>query len=69
ILLIWFPLLFFSFSSSFYQPNPPTEVNVEIKVGPYLPIYHMTAQDIDLVSFSSTDLKILRDKIDTLNAE
>lgn len=38
ILLIWFPLLFFSFSSSFYQPNPPKEVNVEIKLGGYLVI-------------------------------
>jgi len=36
ILLIWFPLLFFSFSSSFYLPNPPTEVNVEVKLGGYL---------------------------------
>ncbi len=36
ILLIWFPLLFFSFSSSFYLPNPPKEVNVEIKLGGYL---------------------------------
>ena len=36
ILLIWFPLLFFSFTSSFYQPNPPKEVSVEIKLGGYL---------------------------------
>ena len=36
ILLIWFPLLFFSFSSTFYQPNPPKEVTVEIKLGGYL---------------------------------
>ena len=36
ILLIWFPLLFFSFTSSFYQPNPPIEVNVEIKLDGYL---------------------------------
>ena len=35
ILLIWFPLLFFSFTSSFYLPNPPKEVNVEIKLGGY----------------------------------
>ncbi|CAF4033815.1 unnamed protein product, partial [Rotaria sp. Silwood2] len=69
ILLIWFPLLFFSFSSSFYQPNPSNEVNVEIKLGPYLPIYQMTAQDIDLVPFTSADLKALRDRIDSLNIE
>jgi hypothetical protein len=36
ILLIWFPLLFFSFTSSFYERNPPIEVNVEIKLGGYL---------------------------------
>ncbi|CAF1290556.1 unnamed protein product, partial [Rotaria sordida] len=69
ILLIWFPLLFFSFSSSFYQPNPPKEVNVEIKLGPYLPIYQMTAQDIDLVPFTMADLKRLRDRIESLNVE
>ncbi|CAF1201689.1 unnamed protein product [Rotaria sp. Silwood1] len=67
ILLIWFPLLFFSFSSSFYQPNPPKEVNVEIKLGAYLPIYQITAQDIDLVPFTANDLKVLRDRIDSSN--
>ncbi|CAF0897645.1 unnamed protein product [Adineta ricciae] len=68
ILLIWFPLLFFSFSSSFYQPNPPKEVNVEIKLGGYLPIYQMTAQDIDLKEFKSEDSRLLREKIDALSA-
>ncbi|CAF3736399.1 unnamed protein product, partial [Adineta steineri] len=67
ILLIWFPLLFFSFSSSFYQPNPPKEVTVEIKLGGYLPIYQMTAQDFDLKEFKSEDSKALREKIESLN--
>ncbi|CAF1290006.1 unnamed protein product [Adineta steineri] len=63
ILLIWFPLLFFSFTSSFYQSNPPKEVNVEIKLGGYLPIYQMTAQDIDLSAFTETDYNSLRTSI------
>ncbi|CAF4296585.1 unnamed protein product [Rotaria socialis] len=60
ILLIWFPLLFFSFTSSFYEPNPPTEVSVEIKLGGYLPIYKMTAQDRDITSFTNADYNSFR---------
>ncbi|CAF1213486.1 unnamed protein product [Rotaria magnacalcarata] len=60
ILLIWFPLLFFSFTSSFYEPNPPTEVSVEIKLGGYLPIYKMTAQDRDIAPFTSADYNSFR---------
>ncbi|CAF4702929.1 unnamed protein product [Rotaria sp. Silwood1] len=63
ILLIWFPLLFFSFTSSFYQPNPPTEVNVEVKLGGYLPIYQMTAQDTDIRPYTSADYNSLRTSI------
>lgn len=33
------------------------------------PIYQMTAQDIDLIPFSSSDSKRLRDKIDSLNID
>ncbi|CAF3646268.1 unnamed protein product [Rotaria sordida] len=69
ILLIWFPLLFFSFTSSFYQPNPPTEVSVEIKLGGYLPIYQMTAQDTDLRAFTSADYNGLRTAIYLPNRE
>jgi hypothetical protein len=36
ILLIWFPLLFFSFTSSFYQSNPPKEVYMDVKLDGYL---------------------------------
>ncbi|CAF1085642.1 unnamed protein product [Adineta ricciae] len=69
ILLIWFPLLFFSFTSSFYQPNPPIEVNVEIKLGGYLPVYQMTAQDVDLGRFTEADYNSLRASIYSPNIE
>ncbi|CAF2706658.1 unnamed protein product [Rotaria sp. Silwood2] len=67
ILIILFPLLFFSLSSSFYQSNPPTEVYVEIKLGGYLPIFKMTAQDTDIVSFKSADYNNLRSSIYSSN--
>lgn len=68
ILLIWFPLLFFSFSSTFFQSNPPKEVSVQIKLGGYLPIYQMSGQHLDLQSFTLDDSRRFRDRIDSSNA-
>ncbi|KAL7668827.1 hypothetical protein ACOME3_009511 [Neoechinorhynchus agilis] len=35
ITIIWFPLMLFSFSSSFYQANPPTVVDINMQFVPY----------------------------------
>ncbi|CAF2470364.1 unnamed protein product [Rotaria sp. Silwood2] len=69
ILLLMFPLLFFAFTPSFYQPNPPNEVNVEIKLAGYLSIYQMTAQYTDLVPFTEADYNNLRSSIYSSNIQ
>ncbi|XP_041980305.1 piezo-type mechanosensitive ion channel component isoform X3 [Aricia agestis] len=44
IAIIWFPLVFFAFGNSVGKPNPPTDVTVNIRIGPFLPVYQMSAQ-------------------------
>lgn len=44
IAIIWFPLVFFSLGNAVGQPNIPSDVTLEIRIGPYEPIYKMTAQ-------------------------
>ncbi|CAH2240609.1 jg21081 [Pararge aegeria aegeria] len=44
IAIIWFPLVFFAFGNSVGEPNPPTDVTVKIRIGPFLPVYQMSAQ-------------------------
>ncbi|CAL4063763.1 unnamed protein product, partial [Meganyctiphanes norvegica] len=44
ISLIWFPLVLFALSNTVGKPNPPYEVNLEITVGAYQPIFKMKAQ-------------------------
>ncbi|XP_065092019.1 piezo-type mechanosensitive ion channel component isoform X12 [Ochlerotatus camptorhynchus] len=45
ILLIWFPLALFAFSNAVGEPNLPYDVSVTLRVGPYEPVYVMSAQD------------------------
>lgn len=42
--IIWFPLVFFSLGNAVGEANVPSDVTLEIRVGPYEPIYKMTAQ-------------------------
>nr|QZA74858.1 piezo [Platynereis dumerilii] len=45
IFIIWFPLLLFSLADTvLYVPNPPVDCTVQIKIGGYQPIFHMSAQ-------------------------
>ncbi|KAL8575931.1 hypothetical protein ACOMHN_027329 [Nucella lapillus] len=44
ILIIWFPLVIFAFANTVFDPNPPTEVTVQIQVGAYQPLFKMTVQ-------------------------
>ncbi|KAJ2953804.1 hypothetical protein O0L34_g1430 [Tuta absoluta] len=48
IAIIWFPLVFFAFGNTVGQPNPPTDVTVKIRIGPFLPVYQMSAQSKDI---------------------
>ncbi|XP_053676328.1 piezo-type mechanosensitive ion channel component [Anopheles nili] len=45
IFLIWFPLALFAFSNAVGQPNIPYEVSVSLRIGPYEPVYAMSAQN------------------------
>ncbi|XP_053696010.1 piezo-type mechanosensitive ion channel component isoform X3 [Sabethes cyaneus] len=45
ILLIWFPLALFAFSNAVGEPNLPYDVSVSLRIGPYEPVYMMSAQD------------------------
>ena len=44
ILLVWGPLALFAFGNTVGEPNTPTEVSVELRIGPYEPVYRMSAQ-------------------------
>lgn len=55
IAIIWFPLVFFAFGNSVGQPNPPTDVTVKIRIGPFLPVYQMSAQSHNIDVFTELD--------------
>lgn len=43
--IIWFPLVFFSLGNAVGEPNLPYDVTLEIRIGPYEPVYQMSAQN------------------------
>ncbi|XP_058124617.1 piezo-type mechanosensitive ion channel component isoform X2 [Anopheles coustani] len=45
IFLIWFPLALFAFSNAVGKPNIPYDVSVTLRIGPYEPVYTMSAQN------------------------
>lgn len=55
IAIIWFPLVFFAFGNTVGQPNPPTDVTVKIRIGPFLPVYQMSAQSHNIDVFTEQD--------------
>ncbi|XP_061378213.1 piezo-type mechanosensitive ion channel component isoform X5 [Danaus plexippus] len=55
IAIIWFPLVFFAFGNSVGQPNPPTDVTVKIRIGPFLPVYQMSAQSHNIDVYTEQD--------------
>ncbi|XP_059060607.1 piezo-type mechanosensitive ion channel component-like, partial [Achroia grisella] len=55
IAIIWFPLVFFAFGNSVGEPNPPTDVTVKIRIGPFLPVYQMSAQSHNIDLFTEQD--------------
>ncbi|XP_073942032.1 piezo type mechanosensitive ion channel component isoform X3 [Choristoneura fumiferana] len=55
IAIIWFPLVFFAFGNSVGEPNPPTDVTVKIRIGPFLPVYQMSAQSHNIDVFTEQE--------------
>jgi piezo-type mechanosensitive ion channel component 1/2 len=51
IAVIWFPLALFAFSNTVGEPNIPNDVSVSLRIGPYEPVYIMSAQSADITSF------------------
>lgn len=44
ISLVWGPLALFALGNTVGAPNTPLEVSMELRIGPYEPIYRMSAQ-------------------------
>lgn len=42
--VIWFPLVFFSLGKAVGESNPPYDVTIDIRIGPYEPVYKISAQ-------------------------
>lgn len=53
--IIWFPLLFFAFSSSLGQSNIPKNVMFTVKIGKYEPIYKIDVRAEQIIKFNETD--------------
>lgn len=43
IFIIWFPLALFAMANTVGTSNPPYEVKISVRIGPYEPIYDVTA--------------------------
>lgn len=44
IALVWGPLVLFALGNKVGAPNTPTEISLELRIGPYEPVYRMSAQ-------------------------
>ncbi|XP_060518446.1 piezo-type mechanosensitive ion channel component [Cylas formicarius] len=57
--IIWFPLVFFSLGKAVGESNPPYDITLELRIGPYDPVYQMSAQSNALFQFSDADYQNL----------
>lgn len=55
IAVIWFPLALFAFSNTVGEANIPFDVSVSLRLGPYEPVYAMSAQESDIFQLNSVD--------------
>ncbi|XP_076765205.1 piezo type mechanosensitive ion channel component isoform X3 [Xylocopa sonorina] len=53
--LIWFPLLLFALGSTVGVSNLPYDVSMKIRIGPYEPIYSMSAQSSSIIEYSESE--------------
>ncbi|XP_046404278.1 piezo-type mechanosensitive ion channel component isoform X3 [Ischnura elegans] len=52
IAIIWFPLVLFALGGTVGEPNLPTDVSFELRVGAYQPVFRMSAQNNSLLWLS-----------------
>ncbi|XP_018346601.1 PREDICTED: piezo-type mechanosensitive ion channel component isoform X2 [Trachymyrmex septentrionalis] len=57
--LIWFPLLLFALGSTVGASNLPYDVSMKVRIGPYEPIYSMSAQGSSIIEYTETDYTTL----------
>lgn len=57
--LIWFPLLLFALGGTVGDSNLPYDVTMKIRIGPYEPIYSMSAQNSSIIEYSEADYRLL----------
>lgn len=60
--VIWFPLALFAFSSTVGEPNLPFDVTVSLRIGPYEPVYSISAQKSDIFGLNEYDWKAFMNK-------
>ncbi|XP_071053073.1 piezo-type mechanosensitive ion channel component isoform X2 [Onthophagus taurus] len=61
IAIIWFPLVFFSLGNAVGQTNVPYDVTLSIRIGPYEPVYQLSAQNNSIFSFNQSDYEIIEE--------
>ncbi|XP_046824974.1 piezo-type mechanosensitive ion channel component isoform X4 [Vespa crabro] len=59
--LIWFPLLLFALGGTVGVSNLPSEVSMKIAIGPYEPIYSMSAQTSSIMGYKEEEYKNFTD--------
>ncbi|CAG9862827.1 unnamed protein product [Phyllotreta striolata] len=61
IAIIWFPLVFFSLGNAVGNPNPPIDVTLEVRIGPYESLYKMSAQsNSSIIQFTPNEMEEFR---------
>ncbi|XP_043514793.1 piezo-type mechanosensitive ion channel component isoform X5 [Frieseomelitta varia] len=53
--LIWFPLLLFALGGTVGVSNLPYDVSMRIRIGPYEPIYSMSAQSSSIIEYNEAE--------------
>ncbi|KAI0990401.1 hypothetical protein GJ496_001910 [Pomphorhynchus laevis] len=60
--IIWFPLLLFSLSSTFFESNPPSALSIDLQFGSYQSLFSVPALESDIAQFNYQDLQHLKDE-------
>ncbi|KAL3280583.1 hypothetical protein HHI36_003816 [Cryptolaemus montrouzieri] len=63
--IIWFPLVFFSLGNAVGKPNIPFDITVDLRIGPYDPVYQMSAQGNNIYQFSEEQYEDMLDAYET----
>ncbi|XP_044750779.1 piezo-type mechanosensitive ion channel component isoform X3 [Coccinella septempunctata] len=63
--IIWFPLVFFSLGNAVGKPNIPFDVTMDLRIGPYDPVYQMSAQDNNIFQFNEAQYQDMLDAYGT----